>query len=329
MLKITTRRVLDEFDRRGITYEIITEAPHALVRYRHAGGWHLLHSTMPEYTSGSGKIICDQKLVATTLATLYDIPVPTTEDYSGMDAAREFLARHGDIVVKPADGAHGNGITVSVTAEGLQAAVDLALVAAGAGGVLLQKRVTGSDLRVLVIGGRFAAASRRVPASVTGDGTSTVRQLIEQENATNPERGTNDEKRLSIISLQASERYLGGKLDSLVPAAGEQLTVVGTANIGAGGHAVDYTDILTPEIIADAEKFARLVRVAACGVDFIWDEDAGKHYFIEGNACPGMNLHIEPAEGTPRRTDALFVDFLLEQHDGGSWSEREAAAPAA
>lgn len=312
MIKVTTRIVMDELKRRGIPVEIVTQQPVVLLRYFFEGTWHLLRSTMPETTSAVGRAICDEKLLSAAVATAADIPVPVTAIYTKMEEAMAFMRQHGSIVVKPPDAAHGHGVTVGVTDAGaLQRAVDFAVAASDSETVLLQQKITGSDLRMLVIAGKFVAATCRIPASVVGDGKQTIRELIERENATNPERGENDEKRLSLISLDASERFLGTALDTVIPAEGEEVTVVGTANIGAGGRAKDYTDIVPAEIIAAAETFARTVKVITCGVDFIWDEDTGEFFFIEGNACPGFCLHIEPAEGTPRPVDRYFVDALL------------------
>lgn len=323
MITITTRRVLDEFQRRNVPVEIITELPYVLMRYLYNGKWHLLHSTMSEYTAGSAKIICDQKYISNELAMRNSIPVPQTVHYSqtngGVSAeVTAFLSSQPPFVVKPADGAHGRGISVGVTANNLLAAVELASKTAGAGGVLLQQLAKGSDLRILVIGGQFVAAARRIPASVVGDGTKTLRQLIEHENETNPERGYNDEKRFSKIDMVAATRFLGTALDNQVPLAGNWVTVVGTANIGAGGYAIDYTDKVSEGLKSDAEKFARLALVATCGVDFIWDEASGEYYFIEANACPGFNLHIQPTEGQSQPVARHFVAFLLAQH-GTIW----------
>lgn len=324
MVKITARRVITEFERRNVPVEVLDTHPYPLIRYYHRGAWHLLHSTMPEYTAASGKIICDQKTMASELARQNGIPVPDAVLANDETAVEGFLERHTDFVVKPADGAHGQGVSVGVGVNGLQAAVTLAAESAKVGGVLLQQRVIGSDLRVLVIGGRCVAAVRRMPASVIGDGQHTLRQLIDIENETNPQRGLNDEKRFSKIDLGASQRFLGDQLDSQIPAKGDEVVVVGTANIGAGGYAVDYTDKITPAIKADAEKFARLVSVAACGVDFIWTEP-GAYYFIEANACPGFNLHIDPTEGVSRPVAQYFVDFLLAQSDP-TWTDKPVAA---
>jgi cyanophycin synthetase len=326
MLKVTTKIVMNELIRRGLQVEVITEAPHALLRYFHDGAWHLLHSTLPPVSSATGKVICDQKYVATTLAKRYAIPVPATEAFTTLEVAQEFLKKYGQIVVKPADAAHGNGITVGVGSDqALKTALTFAREASLGGGIILQQMVGGSDLRMLVIDGKFVAAARRIPAAVIGDGRQTIRELIAQENATNPERGENDEKRLAKINLAASERFLGAQLDTMIPKKGEEVTVVGTANIGAGGRAVDYTDAVSAELIADAEKFAQLVQIFACGVDFIWNETAGQYYFIEGNSCPGFNLHIEPSEGISRPVDKYFVDALLGEPEWARDTDKRGA----
>ena len=47
---------------------------------------------------------------------------------------------------------------------------------------------TGHDYRLLVVAGRVVAAARREPAQVLGDGTHTIRELIDLVNA-DPRRG--------------------------------------------------------------------------------------------------------------------------------------------
>ena len=53
---------------------------------------------------------------------------------------------------------------------------------------------------MLVIGGKLAAVAERVPASVTGDGEHTIRQLVDATNA-DPRRGIGHEKVLTKIKL--------------------------------------------------------------------------------------------------------------------------------
>lgn len=313
MIKVTTQIMIDELERRGVPVEVVTEEPFMVLRYFYQGSWHMLRSVVPESTTATGKMICDEKRVAAAVAKQCSVPVPDAMTYTTMKEALDFMARHDQVVVKPVDGGHGNAVTVGITTEPkLAEAIMLAIESSKKGEALLQQRVAGHDLRVLIIGGYFAAATRRVPAGVTGDGVSTIRQLIERENETNPDRGENDEKRLAKIDIEVSERYLGEKLDNEVPADGEEVTVVGVSNIGAGGMSVDYTDQVPADMIADAERFARTVRVAACGVDFMWDRETGEYYFIEANTSPGMySMHLHPGEGPGQPVDKLFVDMLL------------------
>ena len=71
-----------------------------------------------------------------------------------------------------------------------------------------------------MIGGKVAAIAERVPASVTGDGEHTVRQLVDIANQ-DPRRGIGHEKVLTRIKLdEAAEelvRAQGFGLDDVPP----------------------------------------------------------------------------------------------------------------
>ena len=61
-----------------------------------------------------------------------------------------------------------------------------------------------------MIGGKVAAIAERVPASVTGDGKHTVRELVDIANQ-DPRRGIGHEKVLTRIKLdEAAEELVAG-----------------------------------------------------------------------------------------------------------------------
>jgi cyanophycin synthetase len=313
MIKLTSQAIIAEFKRRQVPIEVVAEEPFTLMRYFHKGHWHFLRSSMPESSSAIGKLISDEKQLAAIVAAGLQIPVPSAIDFSTLNEAEAFLNQEKVLVVKPADGSHGNGVTVGVKDAGsLHAAIGLARSASRSDRVVLQKKIEGFDLRLLVIDGQFVAAARRVPGAVTGDGRHTLRQLIEHENTTNLKRGHDYENVLNKIDIEAAERFWGDRIDSEIPAANTEVAVVGTANIGTGGRSIDYTDRLPQSLITAAEQFARTTRLTACGVDFLWDEVSGEFCFIEANACPSFGLHLRPSEGKMRPVDALFVDALLK-----------------
>ena len=114
-------------------------------------------------------------------------------------------------VVKPLDGNHGRGVALDLRDEAdVRAAFPEALRQSRSRDVIVESYITGNDYRCLVIGGRLAAVAERVPASVTGDGERTIRELVEITNA-DPRRGIGHEKVLTRIRLDenAEERPPG------------------------------------------------------------------------------------------------------------------------
>ena len=85
------------------------------------------------------------------------------------------------VILKPLDANHGNGISSRVDDErALRTAWEHASIFGRR--VVVENFVSGRDYRVLVVNGTVIAAAERVPAHVIGDGTSTIRALIEHYN---------------------------------------------------------------------------------------------------------------------------------------------------
>lgn len=314
MLKITAKSIIEELEKRAVPVEVIDERI-SLARYRLGGEWHLFRSSTPSTTSHVGYRIAKQKHLALKILSDVDLQSPDTKTYTDDAVAKRFLAQHGTVVVKPTDSSHGYGVTVDVmTDETLLHAIKAAQEIDTQGAALLQEQVEGTDLRVLVIGGKFAAAALRAPAEVTGDGVSTLRELIHNENTHNPDRGENYRKRLNVIDVTAAERYLGVRIDTEKPAKGKVVRVTGPANIGAGGRSTDVTDTVPVEITEKAEQISKILGLPTCGVDFMVSDisDVKTYRYIEVNACPSFGLHLFPSEGQAQPVAKLFVDFIME-----------------
>lgn len=314
MLKITAKSIIEELEKRAVPVEVIDERI-SLARFQLNGQWHLFRSSTQATTSHIGYRAANQKYLALRLLSDVDLQSPHTEIYTDDDAAKRFLKRHGKIVVKPTDSSHGNGVTVDITdVEMLLKAIKTAKERDSKGAALLQEQVGGTDLRVLIIGGKFAAAALRIPAEVTGDGVSTLRELIHIENTQNPDRGEKYRKRLNVIDVTAAERYLGARIDDTRPLNGEVVRVTGPANIGTGGRSIDVTDTVPAEISKKAEQISKTLGLPTCGVDFMVSdtEDVNSYRYIEVNACPSFGLHLFPSEGKTQPVAKLFVDSIME-----------------
>lgn len=309
-LKVTTRLIYYELMRRNIDVEILSTQTSWLRYSDRAGTSHYLRSTLSDKEYAQAYIIAHDKYVTKLFCERLDIPYPKT--YVSTDDYSRVFEQTQSVVVKPLDGAHGEGITVGVTDHpSLEKAIARAHEVSSK--ALIQEQVEGDDYRMLFIDKKYAATIKRRPAEVVGDGVSTIRQLIEKEN-TNPLRGANYEKSMEYISIERAEQFLNNRIDTDVPESNERYQVVGVANLGSGGSAQDVTDDV-PEVMKEyAKKLVLELDMGICGVDFMWSGRAEDiPYVIEINATPGIDMHDDPLFGTPRGVIKKFVDYLLSE----------------
>lgn len=316
-LLITAKMIMSELERREIA--VTGEMPESvsMLSFMYGGKQRLLMGCTPDFASAISVPICRSKLMTEwVIKRDTSIPLPKTALHESDAASAAFLAEHGRIVVKPQDGAHGQGVSVNVTTQAhMHHAIATAKEHSKTDTVLLQEMIDGKDLRVLVIDGNAVAAVYRIPPSVVGDGTSTVRQLIDGENATNSDRGeVAYTSRLNKIDTDAAIRYLGNDSES-IPGSGVSVQVVGTANIGTGGEAHECFSELPEVLIQHAIDAATAARAFICGVDFIYDAETGKYALIELNSSPSFGLHAHPSTGNAITVAVPYVDALIAHYD--------------
>jgi GNAT-family acetyltransferase (TIGR03103 family) len=172
------RILADEALRRGIRVEV-TDAAHGEMRFTLGARSVLTRESLSELTTAVALSRCDDKRVTRRIMEAAGVRVPVGAEVAGDDLgpALALLDRFGEVVVKPARGEQGKGITVGVRDEtGLRSAVVLARQHCP--DVLVEELVAGEDLRVVVIDSEVVAAAVRRPATVVGDGLSDVTTLI-------------------------------------------------------------------------------------------------------------------------------------------------------
>lgn len=220
------------------------------------------------------------------------------------------------VVVKPFNGNQGKGVFIDINGEEeLLSAFNTAITYSNA--VIVEKYIPGKDYRLLVVGGKMAAAAERTPPRVTGDGIHTIRQLADMENK-NPLRGADHEKALTRIKLdEMSKRVLAkaGYSESSVPAPGISVLLRSNGNISTGGTARDCTEEVHPENAALAVRAAELLGLDIAGIDMTCKDIAepltpDNGAIIEVNAAPGLRMHLCPSEGKPRNVAGDILDYL-------------------
>jgi cyanophycin synthetase len=314
----STQAIIDEAAARDIPWLRLND--YSLVQLGQGVYQQRIRATMTSKTGSLAVDLAGDKEQTNRLLAAAGLPVPRAVSVRSQEEAVAAAARVGfPVVVKPLDGNHGRGVQLDLRSEEeVAAAFPAARAEARRGWVVVESYVGGNDYRVLVIGGRMVAVAERVPAHVSGDGSKTVAQLVEETNA-DPRRGVGHEKVLTRIRLDdaAAElvRAQGFELDD-VPPKGVMVKLTLTGNMSTGGVSIDRTDEAHPDNVEIAEEAARVVGLDVAGIDFITPDIAepvreGGGGIVEVNAAPGFRMHTHPTVGEPQYVAKPVVDLLF------------------
>ncbi len=156
---------------------------------------------------------------------------------------------------------------------------------------MVERYVPGTEHRLLVVGGRLVAASRGDSVSVTGDGKSTISELIAHQINSIRAEGRPKIIRSILISIDGvtiMEIARQGFTINSIPSAGHEVLIQRNGN-----HAFDVTDEVHPSIAAAASLAARIVGLDIAGIDLVardisrpLAEQGGA--IVEVNAGPGL-----------------------------------------
>lgn len=314
----STDCIVDAADDRDIATIRLSEAN--LVQFGYGAAQRRIWTAETDRTSAIAEGVSRDKDLTKTLLQACGVPVPEGELVETAEQAWEAAQSIGlPVVIKPMDGNHGRGVFTNLTT---QAEIETAFgVAVDEGsGVVVERFIQGDEHRLLVVGNRLVAAARGEIASVVGDGTATIEELIESQINSDPRRGRDEDHPLNFIRLDSAARLeisrQGFSADS-IPPQGKTVIIQRSGNVS-----LDVTDLVHPDVAADVTLAARVVGLDIAGVDLVatdisrpLQEQGGA--IVEVNAGPGLLMHIKPAQGKPRPVGQAIVEHLFPPGQNG------------
>jgi len=316
----STACIVNAATERGIPSIRLTEGN--LVQLGYGARQRRIWTAESDQTSAIAEGISGDKDLTKSLLSACGVPVPEGRIVDSPQDAWEAAEDIGvPVVVKPSDGNHGRGVSTDLMS---QAEVEKAFHLADAEGseVIVERFIRGNEHRLLVVGGHLAAAARGEYLTVTADGRSTVRELIDAQINTDPRRGPTEEFPLNVLLLDKDaavrlELERQGYSAESIPAQNTQVLIQRNGNV-----AFDVTDEVHPDVAATVALAARIVGLDIAGVDLVAQdisrplaEQGGA--IVEINAGPGLLMHLKPAEGKPRPVGKAIVDNLFPLDENG------------
>jgi D-alanine-D-alanine ligase-like ATP-grasp enzyme len=233
------------------------------------------------------------------------------------------------VVLKPNRGRQGFGVSKVYGRDDYYRAAKFILAKDNV--MLVQRAVSGKDHRIVVLDADIISAYERRPLTVTGNGRSTVLQLMRalQRQFVAEQRDAMFD--LDDFRIAAKLRRRGLSLAS-VPARDEAIPLLDNANLSSGGAAIDVSDVIHPGYQAIAVNLTRDMGLRYCGVDLMVKGDLSeppkKYWVLEINSAPGLDHFASRGRKQRRIVDELYLKVLEEFKRMGGSAAPGAAATA-
>jgi glutamate--cysteine ligase len=311
----TTQIIIAEIQRRKLPFEII-DASNNLIAVTHNNKEFIIHEgTISDANSLIAYWISNDKWMTRQFLLR-----------SGISCAKGILLDSGykpeilnsvqlPAVVKPVNTDHGIAVSTNIqNRQELYLAIENAFKFAQK--VIVEEFVPGQEYRFLVIDYVVRAIAFREPANVTGDGQSTIQQLIDKKN----EGRGNDYRHplLKIVVDEEVKRHLNALslTTNSVLKTGEKVYLRKNSNLSTGGDSIDVTDEM-PDFYKDvAVKAAQAAGLKIAGIDIIIkDPEAApspeNYIVVELNAPAMLSMHDFPYIGKNRHVEKYVLDAIL------------------
>lgn len=294
---------------------------------RGAATTHIGHLATTPLTDRVTFELASDKPVSLRLLAAAGIPVSEhlVLEYDNLAAALAFMERvPPPLIVKPAAGQGGSGLVGYVTTR-LQLERALKNVTRFDERALIERQVPGDSYRLLFLDGELLDTIRHPPPRLTGDGISTIQQLVtrEYERRIRAGGGPAGWKPYDIdLDCLTVIESVGYRLDSVLE-SGVSIPIKTATNYTGPDEAVTFRGPLSPKLVAAARAAVNILGPRLAGVDVVTTdpglplEETGG-VVLEVNALPGLGHHYLVADSAnATRVAVPILAALLERPTHG------------
>ena len=217
------------------------------------------------------------------------------------------------VIVKPNSGSQGVGVALVRNKRDFYRAMREIFKTDRV--ALVQKPVIGLDYRLVVLDQKVISAYQRIPLSVTGNGKSTVRQLLRMKQrefvaSSRDTRINADDPRIEMTLRNQRLTFRS------VPAKEERVFLLDNANLSTGGDSIDVTAEVHPEFKKLAIKLTAEMGLRLCGVDLMVQggisQKPGDYWVLEINSAPGLDHYAKTGMAQEKIVEDLYLEVLRQ-----------------
>ncbi|MGN7453565.1 hypothetical protein ACTHPH_01985 [Paenibacillus pasadenensis] len=310
----------------GIACRPLLEGSEEFLELERQGKKRIVNRTRSHRMKLMAGLLAKNKEASNLLLRRHGLAVPNYVVVSGHgEEAARFLAENRPIVVKPLDASNSVGVTLRV-ADGAQLEEAVASALRHSGKAMLQKYVEGTDVRIVVIGGRVVGVLEYVPAFLIGDGEATIEQLVSRLNEAQLARtGDRQEGSYQPVDLGSAPVMERLRACGLGPASvlgqEERLELYPDSTLAADSIreiVLDRSADCHPHLAEAAARAASALELDVAGIDIRCKDiasplEAENGGILEVNALPDL---IDPhlfLTGDSIDVFRIYLDYLFEE----------------
>ncbi|MBP1673285.1 MAG: glutamate/cysteine ligase,/amino acid ligase [Bacteroidetes bacterium] len=310
-MELSTQLLLREAVKRGVSFEILDQKENFIRLNQNDNQQYVKQATKTSLDQYSSILTMENKLITKKILDETGIKTPKGLEYSNGETAKSdfHFFKNKAIVIKPNQTNFGIGITIIKNNSDLsvfERAIDIAFENDST--VLIEEFIEGKEFRFFVLNQEVVGILHRVPANVTGNGTSSIRELVDVKNQ-DPLRGKGYRTPLEKIQLgEAESIFLKAQQKDFdyIPKQDETVFLRENSNISTGGDSIDYTDDIPDSYKQIAIQAANALQVKITGLDMmikdITAQPTPENYtIIELNFNPAIHIHCHPYKGKNRK----------------------------
>ncbi len=202
------------------------------------------------------------------------------------------------LLLKPIDGSLSKGITWNITSQKkLKEAIDYFINERKKYTLLKQNKfiveemALGKEYRVLVLGNKVISCVKRLPATIIGDGITSIEKLINIQNKSRPE----DQSIKLDDATKKNIKRNNFTLKSILPKS-YKLVLRNDVMLGNGGRVIDCTKKINSTIKKQCVKAVKSLGLEYGGIDII-SKDITKdtdYVVLEVNSKPVYTINEKP-----------------------------------
>ncbi|MGP4072269.1 ATP-grasp domain-containing protein [Piscibacillus sp. B03] len=321
---LSTYSIILEAWRRGlnITIRILREASGNIEPYFTLSDGtksHQFSVTRGDKVSVEAKKLTKNKFSTKEYLTKNNVPNPEGKLFEENSTNQEIISYAETfkypVVLKPLQGTGGKGVIANIkNKEELTEALEYVRGKLNSSEVLIERFFPGVDYRLYVIGDKVAAALKRLPAHVIGDGVNTISDLIKQKNVERTKVPSLSNRPIKVDDETRNLLKQNGYNLNSIPKKDETVYLKTKSNVSSGGDSIDVSGQVSDKIkeiaIAAAKSFEDLPH---CGIDMIVNEDEDTGVVLEINSRAHITQHLYPLEGQARDIPSDIVDFYFPE----------------